>query len=148
MLFDLGRGGGCCFRVVVTRTQLIRLVYERNQGRTISMCAMKAGMSRKTAGKYLSQENVLDVRRVPHDWKTRKDPIEQIWPRAQEMLQNAPELEAKALFEHLMPGGAGAERVHAIAAGGLESDAGASGTGASGVAFGSFFERDSSVETR
>ena len=72
------------------------------------MCAMKAGMSRKTAGKYLSQENVLDVRRVPHDWKTRKDPIEQIWPRAQEMLQNAPELEAKALFEHLMPGGAGA----------------------------------------
>ena len=103
MLFDLGRGSGCCFRVVVTRTQLIKLVYERNQGRTISMCAMKAGMSRKTAGKYLSQENVLDVRRVPHDWKTRKDPIEQIWPRAQEMLQDAPELEAKALFEHPRP---------------------------------------------
>ena len=72
------------------------------------MCAMKAGMSRKTAGKYLSQENVLEQRRVPHTWKTRKDPLAEIWPKAQEMLLDAPELEAKALFEHLMPGGAGA----------------------------------------
>ena len=104
MLFDSGRGGGCCFRVVVTRTQLARLVIERNQGRTIGMCAMKAGMSRKTAGKYLSQDNVLEQRRVPHTWKTRKDPLTEIWPKAQEMLQDAPELEAKALFEHLMAG--------------------------------------------
>lgn len=93
--------------VVVTRTQLTKLVIERNQGKTISMCAMKAGMSRKTAGKYLSQENVLEKRRVPHTWKTRKDPLAEIWPRAQEMLGDAPELEAKALFEHLMPGGPG-----------------------------------------
>jgi transposase len=94
--------------VVVTRTQLTKLVIERNQGRTISMCAMKAGMSRKTAGKYLNQDNVLEPRRVPHTWKTRKDPLAEIWPKAQEMLRDAPELEAKALFEHLMPGGAGA----------------------------------------
>ena len=60
VLFDSGWGGGCCFRVVVTRTQLTKLVIERNQGRTISMCAMKAGMSRKTAGKYLSQDKVLE----------------------------------------------------------------------------------------
>lgn len=72
------------------------------------MCAMKAGMSRKTAGKYLSQDNVLEQRRVSHHWKTRKDPLAAIWPKAQEMLRDAPELEAKALFEHLMPGGAGA----------------------------------------
>ena len=94
--------------VVVTRTQLTKLVIERNQGRTIGMCAMKAGMSRKTAGKYLSQDNVLEQRRVSHHWKTRKDPLAAIWPKAQEMLRDAPELEAKALFEHLMPGGAGA----------------------------------------
>jgi len=90
-------------RVVVTRTQLTKLVIERNLGRTISMCAMKAGMSRKTAGKYLSQDKVLELRRVPHTWKTRKDPVAEIWPRAQEMLRDAPELEAKALFEHLVP---------------------------------------------
>lgn len=90
--------------VVVTRTQLTKLVIERNQGKTIGMCAMKAGMNRKTAGKYLSQDKVLEQRRVPHTWKTRKDPLAEIWPKAQEMLGDAPELEAKALFEHLMAG--------------------------------------------
>ena len=104
MLFDAGRGGGCCFRVVVTKTQLTKLVIERNQGRTIGMCAMKAGMNRKTAGKYLSQDKVLEQRRVPHTWKTRKDPLAEIWPKALLMLGDAPELEAKALFEHLMAG--------------------------------------------
>ncbi|MBV5276769.1 transposase family protein, partial [bacterium] len=37
-------------------------------------------------------------------WKTRKDPLAAIWPKAQAMLGEAPELEAKALFEHLMCG--------------------------------------------
>ena len=89
--------------VVVTRTQLTKLVNERNQGKTISMCAMKAGMNRKTAGKYLSQDKVMEQRRVAHTWKTRKDPLQEIWPKALEMLGDAPELEAKALFEYLVP---------------------------------------------
>jgi len=103
VLFDAGRGGGCCFRVVVTRTQLTKLVNERNQGRTISMSAMKAGMTRKTAGKYLNQDNVMGQRQAPHTWRTREDPLKEIWPKAMEMLREAPELEAKALFEHLLP---------------------------------------------
>lgn len=65
------------------------------------MCAMKAGMSRKTAGKYLRQDNVMEQRRVPHTWRTREDPLREIWPMALERLRDAPELEAKALFEHL-----------------------------------------------
>jgi len=103
MPFDAGRGGGCCFRVVVTRTQLAKLVNERNQGRTIDMCAMKSGMSRKTAGRYLNGENGVEQRRGPHTWKTRRAPLAEIWPRALEMLREAPELEAKALFEYLVP---------------------------------------------
>ena len=94
--------------VVVTRTQLTKLVTERNQGKTISMCALKAGMSRKTAGKYLSQDPVLEQRRVPHNWKTRVDPLAAIWAKAEEILRQAPELDSKALLEHLMPGDAGA----------------------------------------
>jgi transposase len=86
---------------VVRRNQLSKLVREHNQGRTIKMCAMKAGMSRKTAAKYLKQENPMEQRRVPHTWKTRKDPLEEIWPKALAMLLDAPELEAKALFEYL-----------------------------------------------
>lgn len=65
------------------------------------MSAMKSGMSRNTARKYLRQDNVTEQRPVPHQWRTRKDPLEAFWPQALEMLRQAPELEAKALFEHL-----------------------------------------------
>ncbi len=61
-------------------------------------------MTRKTAGKYLRQDNVMEQRQVPHTWRTRKDPLEGIWPQALAMLREAPELEAKALFEHLAEG--------------------------------------------
>ncbi len=84
------------------------------------MCAMKAGMNRKTAGKYLSQDNVLEQRRVPHTWKTRKDPLEAIWPKALSMLQDAPELEAKALFEYLVPAAVAGGPPGKDAPGGLE----------------------------
>jgi len=90
--------------VVVNRTQLTKLVYERNQGANISMSAIKAGMSRTTARNYLRQDDVLEQRQVPHTWRTREDPLEAVWPQALAMLSEAPELEAKALFEHLAQG--------------------------------------------
>lgn len=65
------------------------------------MSAMKAGMSRNTARKYLRQKYVTEQRRTPHTWRTRQDPLALIWPQAEAMLRQAPELEAKALFEHL-----------------------------------------------
>ena len=72
------------------------------------MSAMKAGMSRTTARNYLRQDDVMEQRQAPHTWRTRPDPLEGIWPQARAMLVQAPELEAKALFEHLAqnpPGG-------------------------------------------
>lgn len=72
------------------------------------MSANKAGMSRNTARKHLRQNDPLQQERKPHTWRTRKDPLEDIWPEAQKMLADAPELEAKALFEHfdqVSPGG-------------------------------------------
>ncbi|YCM42785.1 hypothetical protein V2O64_15870 [Verrucomicrobiaceae bacterium 227] len=65
------------------------------------MSAQKSGMSPNTARKYLRQDNVTDQKKSLHTWRTRKDPLEAIWPVAQKMLRDAPELEAKALFEHL-----------------------------------------------
>lgn len=65
------------------------------------MSAMKAGMSRNTARKYLRRNDVMEQRPSPHTWRTRPDPLEEIWPEALGMLREAPELEAKALFEHL-----------------------------------------------
>ena len=66
------------------------------------MSAMKAGMSRNTARKYLRQSTPLEQRQQPHTWRTREDPLEAVWPRALEMLRAAPELEAGALFTHLL----------------------------------------------
>ena len=108
MLFDTGWGGGCCSGVVVKRTQLTKLVFERNQGANISMSAIKAGISRTTARNYLRQDDIMEQRQAPHTWRTREDPLEEVWPRALDMLRQAPELEAKALFDHLAqnpPGG-------------------------------------------
>jgi transposase len=58
-------------------------------------------MDRKTAGKYLSEPERLKQPRPARDWRTRVDPLTEIWPEAELRLQTAPELEAKALFEHL-----------------------------------------------
>lgn len=66
------------------------------------MSAMKAGMSRNTGRKYLRQDNVIEARPQPHTWRTRADPLDAVWPQALAMLREAPELEARALFEHLL----------------------------------------------
>lgn len=71
------------------------------------MSAIKAGMSRTTARQYLAQDDVMEQRREPHTWRTRGDPLEAIWPEALAMLREAPELEAKALFEHLQAASGG-----------------------------------------
>ena len=108
MLFDTGWSDRCRSGVVVKRTQLTKLVYERNQGANISMSAIKAGLSRTTARNYLRQDDVMEQRQTPHTWRTREDPLEEIWPQALAMLGQTPELEAKALFEYLAqrhPGG-------------------------------------------
>jgi transposase len=69
---------------------------------------MSRNTARNTARNYLRQDDVMEQRQVPHTWRTRPDPLEGIWPQALLMLGQAPELEAKALFEHLAqchPGG-------------------------------------------
>lgn len=63
---------------------------------------MKAGMSRPTARKYLEAGKLPEELQARHDWRTRPDPLVAIWPKAEVMLAEAPDLEAKALFEHLL----------------------------------------------
>jgi hypothetical protein len=64
------------------------------------MAALKAGMTRKTASKYLHKEWPLEPKE-DRDWRTRENPFETHWPQVEARLQGAPELEAKALFEWL-----------------------------------------------
>ncbi len=42
----------------------------------------------------------MEQRQAPHTWRTREDPLEAVWPQALAMSGQAPEMEAKAHFEH------------------------------------------------
>lgn len=68
----------------------------------ISVSAMRADMDRATARKYLQAGQGPAELQVKHTWRTRPDPLEKIWPEVVRMLQDAPELEAKTLFEHFL----------------------------------------------
>jgi hypothetical protein len=59
-------------------------------------------MSRNTAGKYKKLGKLPSELKEPRTWRTRKDPFEEDWEEMAEKLKEAPELEAKALFQHLM----------------------------------------------
>ena len=39
--------------------------------------------------------------RVPHTWRTRKDPFEAVWPELKQRLEERPEMTAKVLFKEL-----------------------------------------------
>lgn len=67
------------------------------------MAAMKSGMDRKTATKYLKAKVLpSQTKNKVRTYRTRVDPFEADWPLIHTMLTDAPELEAKALFEHLV----------------------------------------------
>lgn len=83
-----------------TDEQVLRLRAERARGRPIEVAAMRAGMHRNTARKYLAG-SLPSERRVERTWRTREDPFAADWPEMEAMLEESPDLEAKALFEHL-----------------------------------------------
>src|ERR1051326_277738 len=86
---------------MITKQQYRRLMSEYQETGNVSVSAMKAGMSRPTAQKYLKALQAPDQLQAKHSWRTREDPLVEIWPEAEGMLQEAPDLEAKALFEYL-----------------------------------------------
>ncbi|MEI6183747.1 MAG: IS21 family transposase [Polynucleobacter sp.] len=86
---------------MITSRQINRLLVEFNQKGDLNMSAMKAGMTRKTAAKYLKMKDPQDPPRVRHTWRTRPDEFAEVWAEAEAMLLAAPELEAKRIFEHL-----------------------------------------------
>lgn len=67
----------------------------------IVVSAMKADVHAQTARKYIEAAKPPEELQRKHDWRTRPDPLGAIWEPAQQMLAQAPELEAKELFEYL-----------------------------------------------
>ena len=67
----------------------------------VGLAAMKAGMDRKTARKYVAAGTLPSEVTVPRDWRTREDPFAEHWPEVEALVRETPALEAKTLFELL-----------------------------------------------
>jgi phage terminase small subunit len=86
---------------MITKQQYRKLMSEYQETGNVTNSAMKAGMSRRVARKYLQAGQPPQELQAKHTWRTRKDPLVEIWQQAATMLEEAPDLEAKSLFEYL-----------------------------------------------
>ncbi len=78
------------------------IMRERNQGHTQEQAAAKANLSSsKTVRKYEQLGKLPSELKQPRSYRTRTDPFEAEWNELEKMLKDAPELEAKTLFEWL-----------------------------------------------
>lgn len=67
----------------------------------IGLAAMRAGIDRKTARKYVEGGKLPSEIVAPRDWRTHEDAFLEHWPEVEARLVEAPALEAKTLFEVL-----------------------------------------------
>lgn len=82
-------------------TQVRKLMDEYQRQGNIERAALRSGMHRNTAAKYLKTGKLPSQMKTPRTWRTREDPFAEDWPEIAQRLEDAPELEAKTLFEDL-----------------------------------------------
>jgi hypothetical protein len=63
--------------------------------------AAKAGMGEKAARKYLRSGLLPSQMKEPRDWRTREDPFIEVWPGAEALIKEEPNLEALTVFREL-----------------------------------------------
>ena len=86
----------------VTDQQVRQLREEMTKLGCVEVAALRVGMHRNTARKYLKMGQFpSDLKRV-RTWDTRPDPFAADWPELETRLKLAPTLQARALFEHLL----------------------------------------------
>ena len=88
---------------------------EMTKSRQIGFGAMKTGMDRKTARRYVKGGKLPSELVVPRDWRTRPDPFVEDWPTIEVRLREEPGFEAKTLFEELQEKAPGPLRRRAAA---------------------------------
>jgi hypothetical protein len=65
----------------------------------VGLAAMRSGLDRKTARKYVKTGKLPSELTKPRTWRTRPDPFDEDWPMLVARLEEEPGLEAKTLFE-------------------------------------------------
>ena len=87
---------------MVTDQQVRRLFTVQNKYEYRYQAADAAGISSKTAHKYLKSGKLPSQCRVEHTWPTRKDPFADDWAFVEQLLiDTQATLEAKTIFQHL-----------------------------------------------
>lgn len=86
---------------MVTDHQVKRLRQLIHTEKTLEIAALKAGMSEKTARKYLQTEQLPSDMKQPRHWRTRQSPFESDWEEVERMLEVNPGLQAVTLFKYL-----------------------------------------------
>lgn len=74
---------------------------ELKEGEALERAALKSGMSENTARRYREGAPPKGTR-APRAYRTRTDPFVAVWPEVEKMLEIAPGLEAKTIFERLL----------------------------------------------
>ncbi len=88
---------------MITDYQVRKLKKFLAEGKTLEVSAARSGMDEKTARKYRDNDKLPSEIKVEQvrEWRTRKDPFEEIWDVALPFLELNEGLEAKTLFQYL-----------------------------------------------
>lgn len=86
---------------MVTDGQVLQLRRFLQQGVSLAQAARMTLMDDKTARKYRDDQTLPSQRKKPRNYRTRKDPFEDVWEQVQQRLENEPRLQAKTLFDWL-----------------------------------------------
>lgn len=72
---------------MVTDEQVRLLMSLITQGIPQVTAAAKAGMSERTARKYVRSGRAPSQAKTPHTWRTRPDPFAEVWPEVEALLR-------------------------------------------------------------
>jgi len=88
---------------MITDNQVRKLMKNLQEGVTLGIASVKAGMDEKTARKYRDSGKLPSEIKATRDrtWRTREDPFVEVWGMVKSFLESNPGLEAKTLFAHL-----------------------------------------------
>ena len=88
--------------MITMDNQVRKLMEEINKHGKIGIASMKAGMNRKTGSKYIKEGKLPSELKPSRTWRTRSNPFEEHWSEIELRLKDAPELEAKTIFDYLV----------------------------------------------
>lgn len=86
---------------MVTDAQVRKLMKEYITTNNLGQSALRAGMDRKTAGKYVKAGKLPSEMKSARSYRTRPNPFETDWSIIVDLLEMNPDLQSQTIFEHL-----------------------------------------------